>query len=149
MPTAIVVRLESEPPGADVFEQNRKVGKTPYEVVFKTKRTRSLRLASTGFEDLRQRIDPKSVTIPEGGGPVVMKVQLKVATVEPAKEGDPKAAPPGTGVKPGASKVPAQAPAPPKAAPSTAKKPAKPVKPRRRKPKVKKPKPGAIRNPFE
>jgi hypothetical protein len=147
LPAPIVVKLQSEPVGAAVFEQKRNVGKTPLDVVFKTKRARSFRLVAEGFQDLRHRIDPKSVTIPEGGGPFVMKVQLKVAAVAPNTP-DSKAAQPDSRIEPAPSVTPTPVapPTPAKASPPAT---AKPAKPRRRKPKVKKPKPGAIRNPFE
>ena len=152
--TAITVRLETEPAGATVIEHGRPLGQTPYDLVFKTKRPRSVRFVAKGFADLEHRVDPGKLETPEGTGPIVVKVQLKVpATPVEGAPDAPKAAeqvdPKAKGTAAPAKDVKAPVPAP-TAAPKPNPKPAKVVKPRpRRRVKPAKPKAGDIRNPFE
>jgi hypothetical protein len=150
--TAITIRLETEPAGAMVMEHGRPLGKTPYDLVCKTKRPRSVRFVAKGFADLEHRVEPSKLTTPEAGGPILVKLQLKVPTTPP-----PEGPPDGTKAedqaepKPNAPAGPAPTETPPaQVTPAPKPKPAKVVKPRpRRRVKPTKPKAGDIRNPFE
>ena len=156
--TAITVRLETEPAGATVLEHGRALGETPFDLVCKTKRARSVRFVAKGFADLDHRVEPSKLAVPEGGGPIVVKLQMKVPETPP-EGAPPEGAPDGAKAdekskatpKPAAvpaKTVPTKTPAP--AATTPKPKPAKPVKPRpRRRAKPTKPKAGDIRNPFE
>jgi len=66
------LRILTEPPGADVYIDNEKVGQSPFEIAVPSQ-SKKLRLSLSGFEDYERQVPAAK----DSEGDLVWKIQLK------------------------------------------------------------------------